>query len=147
MQHATATPGWARVRGVTVTDDPLLDARFAEQILADFPDAEIAIHGIVTSRHTSFPDRLLRMLWAAQGRPRHRGLITRVGQIWQHPSGRWTFAGWHFEGRYCLGVPSLELEQVDGVVTVRALCGWHLPDLFRIQRARSPWLIRLKEIW
>lgn len=131
-----------------MTSDPILAARFAEQIAGDFPDAELAVAGIVVRPvETTLPPRVLRLLWHVQGAPRHRGVILRVGSIWQGTDGRWAYDSWHFDGTYCPGVAAVELEQVDGITVVRAVCGWHLPDLFRVQRARSPWLIRLREIW
>lgn len=128
--------------------DPILAARFAEQITGDFPGAEIAVGGVVFHDEAArLSPRLLRLLWHAQGKPIHRGLIVQLGSIWLNNNGTWTYDGWHFDGRYCPGVVALEQEQVRGVTVVRALCGWHLPDLYRAQFARSPWLIRLKEIW
>lgn len=128
--------------------DPVLAARFAEQIAGDFPGEPIALPAGVM--WTQRPKRTVGMgfrlvwRWLLQGRPRRRAVILNVGQAWQDCSGVWHLYGWHFDGRFCPHVPALDLEVVGSVTIARAMGGWPLPDLQLVAAAGR---VRRRRIW
>lgn len=129
-------------------DDLTFEARFAEQIAGDFPAVTLDLPGgIHWTRHprSSIGGRLhVGWLWLLQGRPRHRATIVTIGVCWQDVTGGWHSDGWTFDGTFCPGIPALDVETVGGQMLVRAVCGWHLPDL---QRAGSRSRVRRRWIW
>lgn len=123
----------------------LTAAAFYEQVAGDFPEEELCLPGGVTWTRRPVRGWRVRLrvwwLWMVQGRVRHRAVITCVGSTW-HEGGRWTVDGFCFDGRYCPGVPALHYEVVGDVSFLRAVCGWHLPDL---EAAASG--LRIRSIW
>lgn len=121
-----------------MSDDLISEARFAEQIAGDFPETVLHLPGgIIWTRSPADPGFAGWVRWQRQGRPRHRGVIRRIGVCQQDVYGLWHLDGWVFAGDRCFGVPSLDVDVVDGRQFLRAICGWHLLDLQRVAVTRS----------